>query len=590
MGNTMVQKVFRQMTATQIMSAVTVTVCLLIDSIVIGRYLGVDAMSAYGLANPVLIIFNALGTMTSCGVQVYLGKAMGKGDLADCRKCFSTSVVMSLVMSAFWMLLIFAATKPLCIMLGAGSPAADNQVFKMTGDYLRGYILGAPFFFMSQIMVPYLQSMGRRQLTVASVAAMTAADIIFDLFSVYVFDAGMFGIGLASGISYLAATLVGITFFMKKDCTFKFEREGVSVKTSGAIAYGGNPVLVNQVFFMVRVYALNQILLAVSGTVAVAAISVISTIGSIIFSIGLGAGSIALMLASIFYSEEDRKSLYDLVFVMTFFSLKLIVIVVALVHLTAPWIIDLFFDGSAEVTAIAVTGLRLYTVSLIACVLVTVFKNYFQGIMNMKLTNVLSFINNVGILIPAVWLFSKLMGLYGVWIGIIVSEFATLAFICAVAWKKYGKVSFTSEAFSMLGPDFGAADDDVFELTVTDMDTAINASKQIGEFCTEKGLGARLSMLLSLCVEEIIVNTVKFGFTNDKEKHSAEVRLVIHDEKCIVRIRDNCIGFDPTKYFELHESDSPTDHIGLRMVMKMANEVDYINSLGLNNLYMKINR
>jgi anti-sigma regulatory factor (Ser/Thr protein kinase) len=97
-------------------------------------------------------------------------------------------------------------------------------------------------------------------------------------------------------------------------------------------------------------------------------------------------------------------------------------------------------------------------------------------------------------------------------------------------------------------------------------------------------------MLLSLCVEEIIVNTVKFGFTNGKQKHSAEVRLVVDDEKCIIRIRDNCIGFDPTKYFELHEYDSPTDHIGIRMVMKMVNEIDYINSLGLNNLYMSINR
>ena len=73
----MVKKVFQQMTAAQIASSVTVTVCLLVDSIVIGRLLGVDAMSAYGLANPVIIIFNALGTMAACGVQVLVGKAMG---------------------------------------------------------------------------------------------------------------------------------------------------------------------------------------------------------------------------------------------------------------------------------------------------------------------------------------------------------------------------------------------------------------------------------------------------------------------------------------------------------------------------------
>ena len=40
------------MLLTQILSAMTVTLCMLIDSIMIGRFLGVDSMSAYGLARP----------------------------------------------------------------------------------------------------------------------------------------------------------------------------------------------------------------------------------------------------------------------------------------------------------------------------------------------------------------------------------------------------------------------------------------------------------------------------------------------------------------------------------------------------------
>ena len=44
----MIKKLFRQMLVTQIVSSMTVTLCMLIDSIMIGRFLGVDAMSAYG--------------------------------------------------------------------------------------------------------------------------------------------------------------------------------------------------------------------------------------------------------------------------------------------------------------------------------------------------------------------------------------------------------------------------------------------------------------------------------------------------------------------------------------------------------------
>ena len=44
-------------------SALSGTVCMLIDSIIIGRLLGVDSMSAYGLALPILTLLIALGTM-----------------------------------------------------------------------------------------------------------------------------------------------------------------------------------------------------------------------------------------------------------------------------------------------------------------------------------------------------------------------------------------------------------------------------------------------------------------------------------------------------------------------------------------------
>ena len=57
----MIRRLFRQMSMTQILTAMSTTLCLLIDSMVIGSLLGVDPMSAYGLASPVLIVFSAIG-------------------------------------------------------------------------------------------------------------------------------------------------------------------------------------------------------------------------------------------------------------------------------------------------------------------------------------------------------------------------------------------------------------------------------------------------------------------------------------------------------------------------------------------------
>ncbi len=584
----MIKQVFRQMTAAQIVSATTITICLLVDSIVIGRLIGVEAMSAYGLASPVLQLFTALGTTVSVGAQVMIGDRMGRGDIKGCRSVYSTTIALSLIMSVLWLAVVFGCTRPLCVFLGAGAPSPDNRLFTMTGDYLRGYILDAPFYFLSQIMIPYLQVMGKRRLMVISTLVMTASDIIFDLLSVFVFHAGMFGIGLASSLSYLAAFLVGVGYFLQKDCLFRFESQGVDLRTIKQIGIAGSPVIIGQTCFVVRVYFINHILLAASGAVAVAAFSVISTMGTICFCIGLGAGSVTLMLSSIFWSEEDRSSLYELIRVMSKNSLTLITAAVLIVELAAPWMIRLFLGSDPAAFAIAVPGIRIYIISLIPCVIATVFKNYYQGIRHMAISNFISISNNVLLLIPCVWICAGLWGLPGIWIGVIAGETATLLAVAIIVWFKYGRISFSVEAFSYLDRSFGADPSNVFEMSVTDLDTAAIASSYINEFCKMKGLAQRVSMLVSLCVEEIVVNIIEHGFTKDDKPHTADLRLVVDETKCIVRIRDNCIGFDPTRYLELHKSNDPSAHIGIKIVMGMVNEVNYINSLGLNNLYMSI--
>lgn len=586
----MIRKVFKQMTFVQILSSAMVSVCLLVDSIVIARLIGVDAVSAYGLANPLLILFTSLGTMMSVGVQVVIGETMGRGDVKGCTRMYSTSIGMSLILAVLWLFIVFVFTDPICTLLGAGRPSSDNQIFTMTGEYLRGFILGAPFFFLSQVMVPYLQAMGRRKIAAVSTLAMTAVDVILDLLSVYVFHAGMFGIGIASGLSYLVAMLACMGFFLRKDCLFKFNPKGIGLKMMRHMLYAGIPVLVVQASFMVRAYFINRILMKVSGTIAVAVFAVISTTGTICFCIGLGSGSVALMLASIFYGEEDRSSIYELIKTMTTHSLKLIIAVMIVVELTAPWIAGMFLGNYPSVLSIAIPGFRIYLLSLIPCVLANVFKNYYQGTGRMWLTNFISLCQNIILVLPCVWILGTMMGVTGVWIGVIAGEAATLLAFSIIVWVRNRKVSFSAEAYSLLDRDFGANPSEVFEMSVTDMDTAVGASQKIDDFCKSKGLGSRVSMLVSLCVEEIVVNIIRHGFTQDDSAHNADIRVVIDEKKCIIRVRDNCIGFDPTSYMQLYKNDDPTAHIGIRVVMGMASEVSYMNTLGLNNLHMSILR
>ena len=116
----MIRRLFRQMMITQIVSSMTVTLCMLIDSIMIGQFLGTDAMAAYGFTQPVLLAFAAPGAMISAGVQVVCGKTMGSGDREGTDACFTVSAALTALIAALGLLVVLCFSGPITTLLGAG--------------------------------------------------------------------------------------------------------------------------------------------------------------------------------------------------------------------------------------------------------------------------------------------------------------------------------------------------------------------------------------------------------------------------------------------------------------------------------------
>ena len=580
----MIRKIFKQMLAAQILSAMTVMICMLVDSMMIGRFLGVDSMTAYGLASPVLLVFAAFGSMLSAGIQVMCGKTMGSGDREATDACYSLSLVLAVLISVTGMLLVLIFVKPISMLLGAGKPTRDNAVFFLTRDYLRGFIVGAPAFIVAQIMVPFLQISGNRARLAGAVVLMTISDILFDVLNVFVFRGGTLGMGLASSLSYYLAVLAGGSYFLKKDCMFRFELRSVKLSQCRELFGYGVPTVINQLSLVLLVFVFNKLLLEVGQNAAVAAYSVITTVGNICYSFGSGVASVALLLSSIFYSDEDKTALRSLVRTMCRYAILLDLAVIAVVLFAAPFLIGLFLRDTPSAGPMAVLGLRLFSLSLLPCALNTSFKNYYQGVSRTRFTEAISVMQNFAF--PALFalILSRFLQTNGVWLAYVCGESLTLLVIAAVVWIREGKIIFTADAFSLLPKEFGAREEDLIELTVTNREEAAAASVKAAEFCKAHGENARNSMLISLCVEEMVNNIVEHGFRADRREHSVELRILFKDKSRVIRLRDNCVNFDPVSYLKLHEDEDPTAHIGIRMVMKMVKSANYVNSLGLNNL------
>lgn len=576
----MIRKLIRQMLAAQTLSALTVSLCLLIDNIMIGRFLGVQAIAAYGLANPVLLVIGAIGSMLAAGVQVACSKSLGSGSREETNKGYSSAMALMLGISLLFMLLVLAFRSPLATAMGAGR---EGPLFDQTRDYLAGFIIGAPGSMGALVLVPFLQMAGESGLLIAAVLGMTAADVGFDLLNVLVFHGGMFGMGLASSLSYYVAMAVALGYFLSRKCVFSFSFRLITAKKIRELFVGGVPTIFTMASSVVLVFILNKILLPVGGSEAVAAYSVLLTIGNASNCISTGVGGVALTLSGILYHEEDRTGLRDLLRLLARYAVLLGAAVGALLAAFAPVLVRIFIPEAGPAQALTIQGERLFALGLIPCCVNNALKNLYQGTERVMLTEGISILE--GALLPALaaFLFSRFMGVTGVWLYFVAGEGLALLCIALLIWRKNGAFTLAAQPFLLLKKDFGVQAENLLEMEIRALHDVTAAAEAAGNFCRRHGQGEMTANHIALCVEEMASNTVMHGFAAGKENHLS-IRVQHKGDRWVLRFRDDCRAFDPVSYVPKEGRDA----LGIRLVMAMADDIRYTYSLNLNNLSIKL--
>lgn len=579
----MIRKLTSKMLLAQVLSVLTTSLCMLVDSIVIGRFLGVRAMAAYGLSSPILLIIGGVGTILSAGVQVSCSKSIGKGLIEEANVGYSSAVGSSLVISMLFLLFVLAFQNHIPTWMGAGT---SGELFDSTRGYLIGFSIGAPGCITALVLIPFLQMAGQMGLLISAVVAMTVTDVALDLLNALVFHWGLFGMGLASALSYYVALLVAIWYFFSKKGIFRFRFRNVRLSKVAELVKSAIPSVFNIGTGVVLVFLINKILLRLNGSLAVAAYSVMTTIGNASNCISTGVYGVSLTLTGVLYQEEDKTGLKVMLKTLMPRCLIMGLTVGAFLAVAAPALVDLFLtDRTGASRQMAITGLRIYALGLVPCCINNAFKGYLQG--SDRIRAIVNYSTAEGLLVPVLFAFglSFPFGTTGVWFYFLAGEVISLLGFSILKWKRARRVSFDMDVFLDYKKGFGVGPDDMLEFDIKTLDEVTAVAETAERFCIEHGQSELTGAHVALCVEEMAANTIIHGFS-PKGKNSLSVRIQDHDDRWIIRFRDDCRAFDPLHYV-FKKTDSPVS--GIRLMLSIADEVRYTYSMNLNNLMIVIN-
>ena len=583
-----VRKIYMNSLGAYILSDIAFTSGPLVDGIVTGNFLGVQAVAATCLLSPVILVFTLISGILSKGLRSTYTELLGKGKLDEANSVFTLANIISMILSLAFTVVIMLFAEQFMRFLGATGKNAHLARYGV--EYLYGYLPGLVFMNSARIISDYMSLDSDYYRTVYATTSMTLVNIAGDFYTVLFTDWGMFGLGLATSISQVVWFSVIAIHFTRKDrlLHITFSKTANLLAVTGRMFKEGLHAGVTRLGKAAAGILTNRIISLWAATSALAVYGVQNQAGILFDNLYIGSSEAILVMSGVYYGEEDKFSLNQLQLFSMRTGIFLASLCGAVIFVFSEFFAGLYI-GRADPEALAMSSEAVKCVALTLPVYVYVFglMNYMQGVKRFRDANVYTIMTQMIMPLVSLLLMIKIAGLRGIWWSLPVSAVILAVLGTVYIFCQYGE-NFSIKRL-LLSSRFWQEEGKELELMADSMLEVTGMAGLSMKFCEENGFSKKTSMLLSLCIEEMGGNIIQHGFSDGKQ-HYIYLRILAKADEVILRIRDDCKPFNPLEHYHMTvpSEKNPAKNIGIRIVMKLCSGVQYLSTFGTNNLIIHI--
>ena len=359
-----------------------------VDSIIVGHFVGKEALAAVGICNPVSTLMILFLNGLCMGASILMGIQYGAKDYETLHRQISTTLLSGAVFSFFLTLVCVIFAVPILLLL-----QVDPSIMDMTVQYLRIIFLGLMFTFLYNFFSSTLRALGDSASPLYFLIISAILNIFGDLFFVIVLKAGSNGCAISTVLSEALCCLFCIIYIQKKVPILRFGKKWLVFDArllKKTIAYGWASAMQQATVQMGKIAI--QALVNTMGVSVAAAFAVVNRIDA--FAItpeqNIAHAMTALMAQNKGAGKNDRMR--------EGFRCGMIL---ELVYGAAVMLICLGFARSLmslfvkdeEVIGHGVVYLHLIAVMYILPAVTNALQGFFRGIGDLKVTLMSSFTN-----------------------------------------------------------------------------------------------------------------------------------------------------------------------------------------------------
>ncbi|WP_196591681.1 MATE family efflux transporter [Pectinatus frisingensis] len=184
---------------------------LLVDTLIVGRFLGVSALAAVGCCGCLMFLLVGFVMGFTSGLSIYTGQCFGAGNFTGVRQSAAACLLISLAATLILTLLGILSARPMLVFI-----QTPPDVIDMAYSFISIIYAGAGALIMVNMMMNFIRALGDSKTPLYFLIFGTVANIVLEIIFIPMLGLGVAGAAEATVICQVISVALCFWYIAKK--------------------------------------------------------------------------------------------------------------------------------------------------------------------------------------------------------------------------------------------------------------------------------------------------------------------------------------------------------------------------------------
>ena len=406
-----------------------------VDGLFVSNFVGKTAFASVNLVMPFVMILGGMGFMIGTGGTALVSKILGQGDPDTANRTFSMMVLFTLALGIVLSAAGIVFMRPVSRFLGATDAMMDDCV--LYGRIVTGFTFA---FMLQNVFQSFFIAAEKPKLGLKVTVAAGLANMVLDALFIAVFNWGVAGAAIATGLSQCVGGVLPLVYFLRPNSSLlRLSPTRLRLRPILAACGNGSSELMSNISSSVVSMLYNFQLMRLAGEDGVSAYGVLMYVQFIFISIYIGYSIGCAPVVSYHFGAQNHGELKNLLGKSVLLMGCTGVALTALAMALADPLSRLFVGYDAGLFALTSHAFRLFAWSFLLAGFNIYASGFFTALNNGGISAAISFLRTLVFQSASVLILPIFLDVDGIWWAITAAE--VFAFLISVTFllAKRGK-------------------------------------------------------------------------------------------------------------------------------------------------------